>query len=334
MMRQCLLVASMLIATAVPFAAKAAEPQFTMKMGTATINDAQHEWLKRFAEKVGADSNGRIKVEVYPASQLGSIPRMIEQTQFGAAQGWVGPSEFLSGVDIRFEVPSAPELFDNVEQANRVIQDPDFAPKFLKIGEKKGLIGLGLFISGPATFVSPKPIRTLAEFSGLKIRVTSSPLQTEPLKAMGAAPVPMALGEVLPALQQGALNGVMGDAPVLYNLRYASVAKYQLQTDQMMYITIATTSKSFFDKLPADLQKIVLDDGTAVSRDIYDYSVKAIDDSLLAWKADGGEVYRLPPNDEKELKARLVKVGETVANKRPEEREVYEDIKKTVSKYK
>src|SRR5690348_2685517 len=102
---------------AAPLPAAAQAPKI-MKIGTATLNDAQHEWMKRFAAAVDQDSKGRIKVEVYPASQLGSIPREIEQTQFGSIQGWVGPPEFLSGVDMRYEVLSAPGLFKDMAHAN------------------------------------------------------------------------------------------------------------------------------------------------------------------------------------------------------------------------
>ena len=77
--------------------------QFVMKLSTATINDTQHEWFKRFAAMIEKDSGGRIKAEIYPASQLGSIPRQIEGVQFGSIQGWMGPPEFLVGVDERFE---------------------------------------------------------------------------------------------------------------------------------------------------------------------------------------------------------------------------------------
>ena len=73
-----------------------------IKLATATLNDAQHEWLKRFAAKIEKNTNGRMKAEVYPASQLGTIPRMIEGTQLGSIQIWVGPPEFLVGVDQRF----------------------------------------------------------------------------------------------------------------------------------------------------------------------------------------------------------------------------------------
>lgn len=74
---------------------------YVMKLSTATINDTQHEWLRRFAAMVEKDSGGRIKGEIYPASQLGPIPRQIEGVQFGSVQAWIGPPEFLVGVDKR-----------------------------------------------------------------------------------------------------------------------------------------------------------------------------------------------------------------------------------------
>src|SRR5579859_3107634 len=106
--------------------ARAAEGQtYVMKLGTATINEAQHEWCKRFVAYVEKDSGGRIKGEIYPASQLGPIPREIEGTQFGAIQGYIGPPEFLVGLDARYEVMSAPGLIDGMAHALRVAQDPE-----------------------------------------------------------------------------------------------------------------------------------------------------------------------------------------------------------------
>src|SRR5580700_1414696 len=107
---------------------------YVMKLSTASVNDAQHEFLKRFAAAVEKDSGGRIKGEIYPASQLGSIPRQIEGTQFGAIQGWVGPPEFLVGLDERFEVLSAPGLFTGMAQAEAVISDPAVNAMMLGLG--------------------------------------------------------------------------------------------------------------------------------------------------------------------------------------------------------
>src|ERR1700693_2448379 len=97
--RKCAgLVAALALVGALATAAAAQTAPNVMKMGTATINDAQHEWMKVFAAAIEKASNGRIKPEVYPASQLGAIPRMIEGTQFGSIQAWIGPPEFLTGV--------------------------------------------------------------------------------------------------------------------------------------------------------------------------------------------------------------------------------------------
>src|SRR5262245_17929244 len=105
--------------------AQAQDKTFTMKMGVATINDTQHEWLKRYVANVEKASNGRIKGEIYPASQLGPIPRMIEGVQFGSIQSWIGPPEFLVGVDARYESLSAPGLMNNYDQMVKRPRDSD-----------------------------------------------------------------------------------------------------------------------------------------------------------------------------------------------------------------
>src|SRR5215470_7533690 len=108
-------------------AARAEDKTYVMKLGIATINDAQHEWCRRFVAKVEKDSGGRIKGEIYPASQLGPIPRQIEGVQFGAIQGYVGPPEFLVGVDDRYQVLSAPGLVTDMEHGIRVASDVETA---------------------------------------------------------------------------------------------------------------------------------------------------------------------------------------------------------------
>jgi tripartite ATP-independent transporter DctP family solute receptor len=301
-----------------------ADAQNVMKLGTATLNDSQHEWMRRFATLMEQETKGRIKVEVYPTSQLGSIPRMIEQTQFGSIQGWVGPPEFLSGVDSRYQVLSAPGLFKDMAHANRVLQDPKFNQAFLALGANKGLKGLGLFISGPASFVASKPLKTPADLAGMKIRVLAAPLQMEQIRALKATPVPMALGEVLPALQQGTLDSVMSDIPIFYPLRYYSVAKYLLATEHALLAATTVISKSWYDALPADLQKIVADGGRKVSEDLYQWEVDDVKNGYDNWVKAGGEVTRLAPAQQQALMAQLLPLGAEVTSKKPEEKALFD----------
>jgi TRAP-type C4-dicarboxylate transport system substrate-binding protein len=303
-----------------------AEPQYVAKFGLATLNDAQHVFVKNYAAALERDSGGRIKADVYPASQLGSIPRMIEQTQFGSIQMWAGPPEFLVGIDQRFELMTAPGLFKSMEQANKVLQDPQFAPSFLSIGEPKGLVGVSLFLTGPESFVMRNPVRTVAGFEGLKIRVLASPMQTEQLRALKATAVPMSLGEVLPALQQGALDGVMGSAPVFTPLRYYSAAKYLVETEQCMVVSMAVISRKWLRSLPADLQKIVIDDGKTEAAAIFPTSVRMVNESFGTWQQGGGEVIRLAPEEQAKFNALMAPVAGQVVAQHPEEQAMYQQL--------
>ena len=103
------------------FGASAEEKTYVMKITTPTINDAPHQLAKNYGAAVEKASGGRIKAEVYPASQLGPIPRQIEGVQFGAIQCAVIPPEFFVGIDERFEVMAAPGLvnFDRARTARR-----------------------------------------------------------------------------------------------------------------------------------------------------------------------------------------------------------------------
>src|SRR6202050_1105639 len=142
---------------------KAPDKTYTMKITLPTINEAQHLLARNFAAAVEKDSRGRIKGEVYPASQLGAIPRQIEGVQFGAVQGWVGPPEFLVGVDERYEALSAPGLFSSRAQYQHTIEDPAVLDLILGLGANKGLIGGGVFPIGPSSIDTRKPVQRLAD---------------------------------------------------------------------------------------------------------------------------------------------------------------------------
>jgi TRAP-type C4-dicarboxylate transport system substrate-binding protein len=141
------------------------------KCATATINDVQHELCKRYVARLEKRTNGAIKGQAFPASQLGSIPRMIEGVQLGTIEGWIGPPDFLVGVDPRFQVLTAPFLFNDMDHSFRVLNDKEFLDKFLVLAEGKGLRGVSLVPYGPASFVSRAPIRTPDDMKGKKYRV-------------------------------------------------------------------------------------------------------------------------------------------------------------------
>jgi TRAP-type C4-dicarboxylate transport system substrate-binding protein len=303
-----------------------------MKLSTATLNDVQHEWYRRFSAEIAKASGGRLKGEIYPASQLGSIPRQIEGTQFGSIQAWNGPPQFLAGVDGRYEVLSAPGIFQDAAHAHRALQDPEFNAAFLALGANRGLKGIGLFVTGPMGVATRMRVTRLADLEGRKIRVLAADMDREEMRLFKATPVPMSLGEVLPALQQGALDGVMSSLPVIVGLRYYDAARFYVESNHAMITVITVVSRSWFDKLPPDLQKVVTDAGQKVSREIIDWSIGDYNHSKEIWQANGGEINHLPADEQAAMVKMMAPVGAEVSAKRPADKALYDVLLRAVQR--
>ena len=315
------------LALAVTFgAAQAQDKTFVMKVTLPTINDAPHQFAKDFAAAVEKDSGGRIKGEVYPASQLGSIPRQIEGVQFGAIQVADVPPEFFVGVDERFEVMAAPGLVESIEHGQRVAADPAVRKLMFGLGAQKGLHGVGLMIAQPSCVISKTPIRHIADFKGKKIRIFASQFQTEAFNRLGATPVAMTLGDVLPALQQGAIDGAVAGIGPFVHLHFGDASKYITETNQPAIFLILEVSQKWYDSLPKDLQEIVDRDGAAVSKSIEPVALKMYQEQRKAWVDAGGELISLPREEQAEMMRMVSSVGDDVSKTKPAVREAYEIV--------
>jgi TRAP-type transport system periplasmic protein len=304
----------------------AQDKTLVMKLSTATLNDAQHEWMKRFAVAIEKNSGGRIKAEVYPASQLGTIPRQIEGTQLGSIQAWVGPPEFLVGVDARYELMSAPGLIQNDQHAVKLISDPEFSKAFLALGANKGLVGASLFLTGPMVFDMRAPLKSLAELKGKKVRVLASPFQTEQLARLGGTGVPLSLGDVLPALQQGTLDGAMGALPVFGALQYQDTAKYITEAGHAYIFSMTVFSKRWFDALPADLKAIVMSTADQARAEVIPWSLDFIGQQRKTWIEKGGEVTAFSPADHAELMTKTSPIGDEIVKTKPELKPLWDQL--------
>jgi len=166
------------------------EKALVMKISIPTINDALHQYAKTLGARVEKDSGGRIKAEVYPASQLGSISRQIEGTQFGSIQFAIEPPEFFVGVDKRFEILSAPGLISSIRNAQRVTADPTVQKLMFGLGASKGLHGVGLFVALPAVVAFNLIQKKVAEVeTGVQVLGKLAGAYLESLERSGA-PLP------------------------------------------------------------------------------------------------------------------------------------------------
>jgi TRAP-type transport system periplasmic protein len=306
--------------------AHAQEKTYVMKVTTPTINDGPHLLAKNFAAAVERDSGGRIKAEVYPASQLGSIPRQIEGVQFGAIQVAIIPPEFFVGIDERFEVMAAPGLVTSLEHGQRLAADPAVLKLMLGLGANKGLHGAGMFIVQPDSLASKVPIRNLADFKGKKIRIFASDFQSEALKRLGATAVAMTLGDVLPALQQGAIDGAIAGMTVFSAFHYQDAAKYITEINQPSIFLMVEISKSWYNSLPADLQKIIDKDAAAETVAINPVALSLFNKARETWTANGGELISFSPADQAKLMQTIASVGEDVSRPKPALHDAYEIV--------
>jgi TRAP-type C4-dicarboxylate transport system substrate-binding protein len=297
--------------------APAQNQTFVMKLSTPTINDVPDTFAKNFGAALEKESGGRIKPEVYPGSQLGSIPRQIEGTQFGAIQCEIVPPEFFVGVDERFEVMAAPGLVSSLAHGQKVAGDPAVLKLMLSLGAAKGLHGVGMFMAEPVAVVSRTPIRHIGDFKGKKIRIFASDFQKAAFERLGATPVAMTLGDVLPALQQGAIDGaVTGVGPVTH-MHFQDAAKYVTLTNQSAIFLMVEVSQKWYDSLPKELQALVDKYGASEAVAVNPWAADHRKRVEAEWSSSGGELITLPADEQAALMKSLSDVGQEVSKTKP-----------------
>lgn len=319
------------IALALTFGAARAQdkPQdkiYVMKIGTPTVNDTPEAWARIFMPMVEKDSGGRIKPELYSASKLGPMAREIEGLQFGSIECAIIPPEFFVGVDERFEVLASPGLLNSMDNGRRLAADPEALKLMLGLGADKGLHGIALFMALPSSLISRTPIRHLADFQGKKIRVTASKVQLEAFGRLGASAVAMSTGDILPALQQGAIDGSVSGITVYNAMHFWDAAKYVTEIGQPAIFLITEVSKRWFDALPKDLQDIVTRDAAAAAVAVNPDSAALYEKARQAWTANGGELINLPKDEQAAMIKTLSGVGEDVAKAKPQLYDAYKVV--------
>src|SRR5262245_60081445 len=295
------------------FAQPAPAAEFTMKFGTATFNDTQHQYIKFYKEALEKASNGRIEVGIYPRSELGPIPRMIDGLQLGTIEAFIAPTDFYVGVDPRFGVYSTPMLFKDKDHATRTVFDPAFNEYALMLGEPKGIPGLGILGTGSANYAAKNAILRLSDFSGKKLRVNATAMEREKMRRLGATAVPLPLNEVMPSLQRGVIDGTMSGTAIFVAFKMNDVAKTMTVTNDTMLVSLAVVSKVFLDKLPPDLRKIVLDTGRETQKRTSEWEQEFSKGLDKAWVDQGGILHKLPDDDLKKMAELLNSVGDDVS---------------------
>lgn len=301
--------------------------EYTMKISTPTINDLQHEWMQMYEKELEARTNGRIDVQLYPASQLGPINNVMEGLQLGTIEATITPAEFYVGVDPRFQVPAIPGLFDSMEDARAKLDNPDVRSMLLGLADDKGIQGISVIVYGPQMITTREKLDDLADLSGRRIRVLASETEIGSINALGASAVPMPLNEVSAAIQQGAIDGVSTVLDVFVALRMSEVAPHTLETGLWYLIPIASVSKVWLESLPEDLQKAVIEVGQQIEQPMFDRQLERINENVEKWTAGGGTIVKLSEAEQKVAEDKAAAVAEKFLSDHPQMVEPYEMIK-------
>jgi TRAP-type C4-dicarboxylate transport system substrate-binding protein len=314
-----------------PIAANAA--QYVMKFGTATINESQHQFLKFYKEALEAASKGRIEVQIYPASQLGAIQAEIEGVQLGSIQAFMGPVDFFTGIDPRYGVFSAPFLFHGDANVAATVQDPALEEKALNLAAAKGLVGMAMVNQGAADYAARKPLLTLADFAGKKLRINGTPLERAKMAKLGATGVAMPLSEVTPALDQGVIDGTISGLSIFVAFKMNNLVKTVTVANDTFIVSIAVVSKKWLGGLPPDLAKLVIDTGLGLQKKGQDYEVEFSKSQEAEWNAVGGTVHPLSAEDEAKMKTLLTPVGDEVTKDQPAVHAMLEEVRAAAAKH-
>lgn len=248
--------------TATAEAAKADDGK-TYEINIGHIVDERDSWHQaslKFKEYVEDKSGGRITVNIYPNSQLGSEVDMIQSilTQGGCDITFTGESMQTYQPDLG--IIGMPYLIQSDEHMEAVLNG-EVGEELEGMMEKAGMKVLGYFARGPREITSNKKIESPADMNNFVIRTPQSAMTVAAFEAVGAKPTPMALAEVFTSLQQGTIEGQENPLAMIQNNSFYEVQKYIIRTDHLRAWVYIAMGKAQFDALPEDLQQIVVDGG-------------------------------------------------------------------------
>ncbi|AEV29243.1 tripartite ATP-independent periplasmic transporter solute receptor, DctP family [Sphaerochaeta pleomorpha str. Grapes] len=210
-----------------------------------------------FARLVGEYSNGRIKVEVYPQAQLADEKSAIEQVQFGGIDFTRVSISPLASFQPLLNALQMPYLYRDADHMWKVLNG-EIGQYFLDSMSDKGFVGLVYYDSGARSFYNTKkPIYTVADLKGMKIRVQESALMMGLVQALGAVPTPMSYGDVYSALQTGVIDGAENNWPSYDSSSHYEVAKFYSIDQHTRVPEMIIASKISMDKLSADDQALI-----------------------------------------------------------------------------
>ncbi|MFJ7647105.1 TRAP transporter substrate-binding protein DctP [Lysinibacillus sp. NPDC097279] len=232
---------------------------YTFKLGhEAAESHIKFDVAEKFAKDLEANSNGRMKVDIYPANQLGKENDMQQQVESGTLDFAILSNGTISSISESINGWFMPFLFDDLSEAAAAASSEP-AKQMMTDLETKNMIGYGVFFAGQRHILSSKPLATLADFKGLKIRIPGSPVFESYYKEVGAGPVSMPLPEVYTSLSTGVIDAVDTDFNAAVSQKFYESADILTLSGHIVFPEVVIGSKKLIDGLSEEDKKTVAD---------------------------------------------------------------------------
>jgi tripartite ATP-independent transporter DctP family solute receptor len=264
-------VLAVLGATPAPAQQKTYELKFNHVLGP---KEPYHAGFQKWAKRVAERTKGGLKIDVFHSAQLGNEEDIIEQIRQGANVGQNTDSARLGNYVPGIAVMNGPYFAETLEDVAKLRKAPTVMKWEEELATKHGIkVVCFNWVQGYRHFFTNKPIRRPEDLAGLRIRTPPAPIWQESIRSLGAEPVALAFGEMYPALQQRAIDGV----ELVYNNipggRFYEVLKYANETKHIMLINFEVISSKFFDGLPPEYQTALVEEceraGDETSKEIF-----------------------------------------------------------------
>jgi len=211
--------------------------------------------VKYMSQLLDERSSGKYKIKVFNKGALGSEKETLDQVKIGALEMNRINISTVNSICPKSLVPTMPFLFDSIPHMRKSLDGPA-GEEILKGCEAEGLVGLAFYDSGARSIYAKKPVRTVADAKGLKIRVQQSDLWVALVGAMGANATPMPTGEVYTALKTGLIDAAENNIPSYDGFKHYEAVKVYSRTEHSMAPEMLVISKAVFDKMPAADQEM------------------------------------------------------------------------------
>jgi len=246
---------------------------------------------KVFADAVEQATKGQVKVRIFHSGSLSSNEReLMEMAQSGAVDLAIGATTYILGWAPSAKVFDLPYLFQGAAHFKKVVQG-SVGEKLAKQVEDDGVYLLTYILPGVRSiFNNVRPINTIEDAKGMKIRSMQSPVYIEMFKSMGMLPTPLPSSELYTSLQLGVVDAGENDPASVVSWGWIDVIKYYSLNEHSISCNVMVMNKKRFDSFPPDVQKAILEAGKKAENYQLDYIEKALAENLEKIKAKGVKV--------------------------------------------